>query len=570
VQHLARLHLELTRYARASLRGCAQLAFCDSLAAGVLILGGIALVSPYSGLGALLGAALGTVIGRFVPAYTRDEWSWGLASFNPAIVGLFFGGFLASGERHPALLVPILAFAVLLDAGFRKALIRVRLPSLSVAAVTTLYVISAVAAPAGGWFWTDAPASPLVPFGLLGAGCIVAAMIMQSRFAGLWAALLSTITALACGLAGHDPRATLGLWAITVPLASFGVHAIFLRGSLAGCVAGTLAALLGVLVWIAWESSLLHAWLPPLLVPFILGTWLAMILMRRAMASPLAGPAFWHAVRAVLAARTAGRDVAVLLAGGANRAPDPSPYFCGAWLGAELPRFAYERESLRASARCRRAFWDACARARKALGPLPASELARRAADLQRRGWAQTTIVSDPLIPGRDALPEDAVRLHGDVRVTRCMDCGAEGTWPPEGAWRHCDLRCAHCQGPVLPAVTPFGAPVDEATSGRLRDLAGRCAVILVLGDPAGEPETQRLLDHARHAGAAAIFVSDPPEGDGRLRHDIVVRMSPTRFLAWVGVVLAVGHVVSGAWIGSDSRRDLRGAGAKRRREATG
>jgi NAD-dependent SIR2 family protein deacetylase len=409
-----------------------------------------------------------------------------------------------------------------------------------------------------------------VPYGALGACCIVAALIMQSRFAGLWAVLLSTITVLACWLAGHDPRAMLGLWAITVPLASFGVHAIFLRGSLAGCAAGTLAALLGALIWIAWASSALQQWLPPLLVPFILGTWLAMILMRRAMASPLAGSAFWRAARALLAARAAGRDVAVLLAGAATRDCGRSPFFSGAWLGAELPRIAFEREGLRASARCRRVFWEACARARKEVEHLPASELAYRAARLQRKGWTQSTIVSDPLVPAEDALPTGAVRLHGDVRVTRCMDCDAGGSWPPQGMWRRCDLRCAHCQGPVVPAVTPFGAPVDDATSGRLRELAARCAAVLILGDAADEPEARRFVARARHAGAAAIFVSGETVGDSRPSPDVGVCMAPERFLAWLGVVLAAGYAVSGIWIGGNARRNLRHVGGKRRRAATG
>lgn len=570
VQHLARLRLELMRHARATLRGCAQLAFCDSLVAGVLVLGGIALVSPYGGLGALLGAALGTVVGRFVPAYSRDEWSWGLASFNPAIVGLFFGGFLASGERHPALLVPIVAATVLLDAGFRRALARAMLPSLSAAAVATLYAVSTVAAPAGAWFWTDAPAGPLVPFGALGAGCIAAAMIMQSRFAGLWAILLSAVTALACWLAGHDPRATPGLWAITVPLASFGVHAIFLRGSLAGCAAGTLAALLGALAWIAWESSFLREWLPPLLAPFILGTWLAMIVMRRAMASPLAGSAFWRAARALLAARAAGRDVAAVLAGSAAHHPEPSPFFAGAWLGADLPRSAFARDSLRMSPRCRSAFWEACARLRKEAEHVPASALARGAGRLRRRGWVRTIVVGDPLSAALDAPPEDVVRLHGDLRATQCMDCGAEGSWPPQGAWRHCDLRCARCAGPVIPAVTPLGAPVDEATSGRLRELAARCAAILVLGNPAGLPEAGRFLEQARRMGAAVIHVSDQPEGDSQPRSDVGVRAPPERFLAWANVILPVAYAASGMWIRGDARRYVRGAGGKRGREAAG
>ena len=568
MQHLARLHLELTRHARATLRGCAQLAFCDSPLAGVLVLGGIALASPYSGLGALLGAAFGTVIGRFAPAYSRDDWSWGLASFNPAIVGLFFGGFLASGERHPALLVPILALTVMLDVGFRRVLARMQLPALSAAAVATIYVVTALAAPPGGWFWTDAPTSPLVPLGVLGGGCIVVAMIMKSPFAGLWTVLLSAIAALSCWLAGHDPRAVLGLWAITVPLASFGVHAIFLRGSLAGCVAGTLAALLGGLVWIAWETSFLKQWLPPLLVPFILGTWLSMVSMRRVMASPLAGSAFWRAACALFVARAARRDVIALLATGATCDHGLSTYFSGEWLGTERPRFAFERENLRSSPRCRREFWDACARLRENAKHLRASERLWGVGRLQRRGWIRTTIVSDPLAPTGDALPDGVLRLHGDVRITRCMDCGAEGSWPPQRTWQRCDLRCAHCQGPVIPAVTLFGAPADESTVGALRDLATRCAAILVLGDHTGEPEIRRLVEQARHVGAATIFVSEHPKGDGRPPADICVHMSAERFLAWIDVVLAVGYAISRSWMRGDARRETRTVSGKHRREA--
>ncbi len=560
---LARLGLELKRNVGATLNGCAQLAFCDSPRAGVLVLGGLALASPFAGIGALLGAAFGAIVGRYVPAYSGEEWSRGLASLNPAIVGLFFSGFLASGERHPALLVPLLAASLLLDAGYRRALARIALPALSAAAVTTLYAVSAFAAPPGGWFWTDAATNALMPLGALGGACVVAAMIVKSRFAGVYAVALSAIAACACWLAAHDPRAVFGLWAITVPLASFGMHAVFLRGSLAGCVAGTLAALLGALAWVAWEASPLAQWLPPLLVPFILGTWLAMVLMRRAMASPVAGAAFWRAARALLAARAADREVVLLLAAGATRDPGSSTPFDGGW--RELPRFAFEREALRASPRCRREFWETCARLRER--PARASGLARRVVRLQRRGWIQTTIVGDAG-PVWNALPDGALRLRGDVRITRCMDCGTEGPWPPQRAWRHCDLRCAACQGPVIPAVTLPGASADEAVAAALRDLATRCAMCLVLGDLAGEPETHRFLERVRRAGAAVIFVSEIPESDHPPRDDICVRMPAERFLACVAPVLAGGNAMTGLGIAGSARRSVRNVGGQRGGEA--
>src|SRR5512145_2677816 len=104
---LSRLGDEVKRFLLALLRGCAQLAFCDTAPAGVLVLAGIALIAPFNALGTLLGAVFGTLVGRFSSAYLREEWASGLASFNPAIVGLLWGGFLASGEVHIVFLLPL-------------------------------------------------------------------------------------------------------------------------------------------------------------------------------------------------------------------------------------------------------------------------------------------------------------------------------------------------------------------------------------------------------------------------------------------------------------------------------
>ncbi len=338
----------------------------------MLVLAGVTLASPFAGLGTALGAIFGTVAGRFIPAYAREEWAWGLAGFNPAIIGLLSAGFLASGEIGPSVLIFALASSVFLDVALRRLLGRFMLPSLSAAALVTVYLFSLVLAPPGGWFWTDAAASPLMPFGLLGAVCIVAAMVARSPFAGAWALLLSAVAGLACWLSGHDPRAWMGLWGITVPLASYGVHAIFLRGSLAGCVAGSIAALLGALIWIAWEVSILGHWLPPLLAPFILGVWSSIVVMRRLMKVPLAQPALWRIARAIAAARGHNAEVVALIQGGTGPAAARSSFVSGAWLDPQMPLSAFERERLYMSPRCRQAFWDAVDRLRTEAGGLSA------------------------------------------------------------------------------------------------------------------------------------------------------------------------------------------------------
>ena len=85
---LSRASAEARDVVSAVLRGCGQVAFCDSRSGGALILGGVLLAAPFSALGMLYGALVGTVVGRVWPLYPREGWTWGLAGFNPAIIGL--------------------------------------------------------------------------------------------------------------------------------------------------------------------------------------------------------------------------------------------------------------------------------------------------------------------------------------------------------------------------------------------------------------------------------------------------------------------------------------------------
>lgn len=535
---LSKLTGEVNAYLCAVLRGCAQLAFCDSTLAGVLVLAGITLVAPFSGLGTLVGAAFGTIVGRLVPVYRREEWAWGLASFNPAIIGLLWGGFLASSEMHLGSLIPILALSMLFDVGARRVLTRLMLPSLSTGALTTVYLVSLAAAPPGAWFWTDAPTNAVIPFGLLAAACIVAAMVMKSAFAGIWALLLSAITLVACWLANEDPRTLAGLWGITVPLACYGVHAIFLRGSLAGCIAGTMAAILGGVIWIVWQASPLSRWLPPLLLPFIVGVWLSIVVMRKLTAIPITRPSFWRVVRMLADAQAANRYVLALVRDGVGKGGYVSSFISGAWLDPQVPRSAFSRERLQTSSRCRQAFWDVCDRLRDEAKRRRADELLSRLARLQRDGWLWGVMIQDVMMSAQMVRLGGVVPLHGDVERTQCLDCGTQRPWPPMAVWRRCDLRCPGCEGPVVPAVTLFGGTIDDATLSRLRELETRCALVLVLGEEASEPATLAFLEHARRAGASVVFISDGTPSYRRGDTDLSVSAPVDRFLALLQLVL--------------------------------
>jgi urea transporter/NAD-dependent SIR2 family protein deacetylase len=567
---LSRLAGEARAFYQAWLRGCAQLAFCDSPAAGMLVVFGITLASPMAGAGTLLGALFGTVVGRLTSAYPREEWAWGLAGFNPAIIGLLSGGFLAGGEVHAGVLGAALALSMLLDVVFRRVLDRFMLPALSLAALTTLYLVSWLAAPAGGWFWTDAPVNALFPFGVAGAALVLAAMVVRSPFAGIWAILLSAVAFLSGWLLDHDPRSLVGLWGITVPLASFGVHAIFMRGSLVGRVAGSVAASLGALVWIAWEASPLGQWLPPLVLPFIVGVWLSMLLMRRVMTLPFAQAGYWRIVRMIADARASGADVVALIPRDSAADVPLSSFMSGVWLDPELPRAAFEPDSLRDSPRCRRVLWEASSRLRDEAKQVRPGPLWTRLARLKTRGWIQSVVIQDALIPAEIARSHEVVAIHGDTARTRCLGCGAEGIWPPTAVWRRCDLRCGSCQGAVVPFITLFGGDLDATTSSRLQALQGRCAVALVLGDEASEPATREFLDRVREAGAAVAFVSDAKPSYPRRGSDVSVRERPERFLAHLCDALGAWHLLSRLRAQPGKRAsDLAGA-RKQSREATG
>jgi urea transporter len=539
------LAAEARRFTQAWLRGCAQIAFCDSPPTGLLVVAGIALVAPLAGIGALIGALFGTVAGRVTRVYARDEWAWGLAGFNPAIVGLMCGGLVASREIGVPLVLGALGASVALDVAFRRLLGRLRLPALSLAAVTTLYLGSLLVAPAGAWLWVDAPGNAFLPYGLLGAALLSTAAAIKAPFPAAWALLLGAVALLAGMLAGYEPAEIVGLWGVAVPLASFGMHAVFLRNSLAGLAAGTLAAMFAAAAWWGWQASLLGDWLPPLVMPFIVGVWLSFLSMRVVAACSAGQRARWLVLHRLIAARREGRGVVALV----QRVSDAPPlgFVSGIWLDPNLPRSAFTRAQLAASPGIRRAYWEAAERLRAESERLPRGPLQGRVERLCARRWIDALIVQDVMWRRVELPGAKAFSLHGNLERARCLDCGEESPWPPRALWRRVDLRCATCQGPLAPGVTPYGTEPDAIIVQRLADLAASCGLALVLGDDAPEPATEVFLGRVRDAGGAVAFLSSGGARPMRCPSDVSVAGSPERSLAFLDLGLGVAALLSRA-----------------------
>lgn len=72
---------------RIVLRGPAQVMFQDSPVTGLLFLAGIAVASPLTAVGALIGAIIGPLVAALA-RFDRDDIEQGIHGFNPVLVGI--------------------------------------------------------------------------------------------------------------------------------------------------------------------------------------------------------------------------------------------------------------------------------------------------------------------------------------------------------------------------------------------------------------------------------------------------------------------------------------------------
>jgi len=270
---------------RIVLRGPAQVMFQDSPITGLLFLIGIAVASPLTGLGALIGA----LIGPFVAAlarFDRKDIEQGIHGFNPVLVGIATLFYLEPVPLTWVLLVLGCIVSVFVTFLMRKYL---KFPTYTSPFIVVTWVVIVVANSVAGTA-IDVKPSPaeLAPVGFVDEVFRGAAEVMFG--ANIWTGILFIVGIGLCnwrhavlafvgsllgvlvGIYHHDPSTliSVGIYGYNASLAAI---AVFLwRPSLPAAV---LAALVSVPLTEFFPGAL---GIPALTAPFVAASWVVLAL----------------------------------------------------------------------------------------------------------------------------------------------------------------------------------------------------------------------------------------------------------------------------------------------------
>jgi NAD-dependent deacetylase len=125
-------------------------------------------------------------------------------------------------------------------------------------------------------------------------------------------------------------------------------------------------------------------------------------------------------------------------------------------------------------------------------------------AQLEREGPLQAVLTQNV-----DGLHERAgstvVALHGRGDQTRCPECGATGSWPPDG---EAVPRCSECGAATKVDAILFEEMLQPEIIGRAREYAATCELMLVVGTSAQVYPVAELPRIALDAGARLIEIN--------------------------------------------------------------
>ncbi len=301
------------RLADACLRGAGQVMFQDHPLSGLCFLAAVACAAWGAGPPALLpGALLGLVVSTLTAKGLRadpDALRQGLYGFNGMLVGLALPSFVAASPAMWLLLVLGAAASSVAMLALGRALRRSGVPVLTAPFLLTTWVLlliamawslpgveatsaaeGALVAPQGGaWVampllrgWIVALAQVFLLDDLGSALLVLLGLFVASRSAAAWALIGS---ALALGVA-----VALGLPALAVSQGLYGFSPVLTAVALGSAFASSrpwagaataLAIVLTTLAQVALNAGLGALRLPALTAPFVLVTWLFLLMRRR-------------------------------------------------------------------------------------------------------------------------------------------------------------------------------------------------------------------------------------------------------------------------------------------------
>ena len=123
-------------------------------------------------------------------------------------------------------------------------------------------------------------------------------------------------------------------------------------------------------------------------------------------------------------------------------------------------------------------------------------------------------------------VPDAAVlQLHGAMRDTECLDCGARRPMAAAVARVRAgdaDPRCLVCGGILKSATVFFGQPLDAALLGRAIEAACDCDLFLAVGSSLQVQPVASLVGMAAREGIPVVIVNRTPTPYDHLAASVV------------------------------------------------
>jgi NAD-dependent deacetylase len=134
-------------------------------------------------------------------------------------------------------------------------------------------------------------------------------------------------------------------------------------------------------------------------------------------------------------------------------------------------------------------------------------------AELEHSGHVRVVVTQNIDLLHERAGSRDVVEVHGSIRTSTCLQCGARSTLEEvlplidaEGA-----PRCRACGAVLKPDVVFFGELLPEAAIDRAYELARSAGVLLVVGSQLEVWPVSLLPDETVQAGGVVAIVNKGP-----------------------------------------------------------
>lgn len=141
-------------------------------------------------------------------------------------------------------------------------------------------------------------------------------------------------------------------------------------------------------------------------------------------------------------------------------------------------------------------------------------------AELERLGLLQAVVTQNIDLLHERAGSRDVVEVHGSIRTSRCLACGARYLLDEVLALLEAGRgtpRCTQCGGVVKPDVVFFDELLPAAAIDHAFELAEKARLLIVVGSTLEVyPVAELPLVTLEHGGKVAVVNQGPTSIDGR------------------------------------------------------